>query len=143
MGFGNGKLARIWAFENKGNYSTCRLSISRKDKNTGAYVTDFTDGFVRLVGKAHIDIQNLVIDEHKGALVRITSCEVTNVYTAPDGKVSYAPHYTIFGFEEYQPNYQSNQGNNQGNASAISVQENSLDDFVKIPDDAGDELPFV
>ena len=143
MGFGNGKLARIWAYENKGNYSTCRLSISKKDKNTGAYVTDFTDGFVRLVGKAHIDIQNLVIDEHKGALVRITSCETTNVYIAPDGKVSYTPHYTIFGFEEYQPNYQSNQRNNQGNASAISVQENSLDDFVKIPDDAGDELPFV
>ena len=143
MGFGNGKLARIWAYENKGKYSTCRLSISKKDKNTGAYVTDFTDGFVRLVGKAHIDIQNLVIDEHKGALVRITSCETTNVYIAPDGKVSYTPHYTIFGFEEYQPNYQSNQGNNQGNASAISVQENSLDDFVKIPDDAGDELPFV
>ena len=141
MGFSNGKYARIWSFENKGNYSTCRLSISRKDKNTGAYVTDFTDGFVRLVGKAHFDIQNLNIDEHRGALVKITSCEVTNVYTAPDGKVSYAPHYTIFGFEEYGS--QSNQGNNQGNASAISVQENSLDDFVKIPDDAGDELPFV
>ena len=143
MGFRQGSFARIWSYENKGNYSTCRLSISKKNKNTDAYETEFTDGFVRLVGNAHQAIQGIQIDEKKGYNIKISSCDVTNVYTAPDGKVSYAPHYTIFGFEEYQPNYQSNQGNNQGNASAISVQENSLDDFVKIPDDAGDELPFV
>jgi len=145
MGFRQGAIARLWSYENKGNYSTCRISISRKNKTTGAYETDFTDGFVRLVGKAHLDVQNLVVDEHKGVSIKITSCEVTNFYTDPNGKASYAPHYTIFGFEEmvYNSNQQSNQGNNQGNASAISVQENSLDDFVKIPDDAGDELPFV
>ena len=142
MGFRQGSFARIWSYENKGNYSTCRLSISKKNKNTDAYETEFTDGFVRLVGNAHQAIQGIQIDEKKGYNIKISSCDVTNVYTAPDGKVSYTPHYTIFGFEEANFNGQ-NQGNKTGNnANSAPKVESGSDDYMNIPDDDDDELPF-
>ena len=105
MGFRQDSYARVWSVENKGNYSTARISISRKDKNTGTYTTDFQDGYVRLVGQAHTAFQGVQIDEKKGISIKISSCEVTNVYTAPDGKVSYTPHYTIFGLEIQDGNF--------------------------------------
>lgn len=142
MGFRVGSFAKIWSYENKGNYSTCRLSISRKNKNTDAYETDFTDGFVRLVGNAHKDIQGIQIDEKKGYNIKISSCDVTNVYTSPDGKVSYTPHYTIFGFEEANFNGQ-NQGNKTGDNVNSAQNTSGSDGFMNIPDDIdGEELPF-
>lgn len=140
MGFRQGAYARIWSYENKGNYSTCRLSISKKNKDANTYETEFTDGFVRLVGNAHQSIQNIHIDEKKGYNIKISSCDVTNVYTSPDGKVSYTPHYTIFGFEE--ANYSGqNQENKTGN-NTNSVQQNGSDEFMSIPDGIEEELPF-
>lgn len=140
MGFRQGAYARIWSYENKGNYSTCRLSISKKNKDANTYETEFTDGFVRLVGNAHQSIQNIHIDEKKGYNIKISSCDVTNVYTSPDGKVSYTPHYTIFGFEE--ANYSGqNQENKTGN-NTNSVQQNGSDEFMSIPDSIEEELPF-
>ena len=141
MGFSVGKYATIWSYENKGNYSTCRLSVSRKNKNTDAYEVEFTDGFVRLVGNAHQTIQGANIDEKRGYRIKISSCDVTNVYTSSDGKVSYAPHYTIFGFEEATYGNQS-QGNNTGN-NVNSAPKSGSDEFVNIPDNIdGEELPF-
>ena len=138
MGFRQDAYARVWSVEEKGNYSTARISISRKDKNSGAYNTDFQDGFVRLVGQAHTALQGVPIDEKKGLSIKISSCEVTNVYTAPDGKVSYTPHYTIFGLEVQDGNT-NNKGNNVNSANANS----GSDEFMNIPDDIDDaELPF-
>lgn len=136
MGFRQDAYARVWSVENKGNYSTARLSISRKDKNTGAYTTDFQDGFVRLVGQAHQAFQGVDIDEKKGVSIKISSCEVTNLYTAPDGKVSYTPHYTIFGLE-FPDGNTNTQGNNSNSAS-----QSGSDEFMNIPDGIDDELPF-
>ena len=138
MGFRQDSYARVWSVENKGNYSTARISISRKDKNTGAYTTDFQDGYVRLVGQAHTAFQGVQIDEKKGISIKISSCEVTNVYTAPDGKVSYTPHYTIFGLE-----IQDGNSNNKGNNINSVNTNNGSDGFMNIPDDIDDgELPF-
>ena len=137
MGFRQDSYARVWSVENKGNYSTARISISRKDKNTGAYTTDFQDGFVRLVGQAHTSLQGVKIDEKKGISIKISSCEVTNVYTAPDGKVSYTPHYTIFGLELQDVNT-----NNKGNDSNSTKNSGSDDEFMDVPDGIEDELPF-
>lgn len=143
MGFSTGRYATIWSFKNEGRYSTCRLSISRKNKETNAYETDFTDGFVRLVGQAHEKIQTAHIDEKRGYRIKISSCDVTNIYTSPDGKVSYTPHYTIFGFEEADYSSFQNQGNNTGHANANSAKSSGSDNgFMDIPDGEGDELPF-
>ena len=136
MGFRNDSYARVWQVEDKGKYSTARVTISRKDKNSGTYNTEFSDGYVRLVGQAHTALQGVQIDEKKGISVKISSCDVTNVYTAPDGKVSYTPHYTIFGLEIQDG------GNKTGN-NANSAPKSGSDDFMNIPDGVDDdELPF-
>lgn len=137
MGFRQDSYARIWQVEDKGNYSLARVTVSRKDKNTGAYIQDFSDGYVRLVGQAHTALQNVTVDPKKGVSIKISSCEVTNLYTAPDGKVSYTPHYTIFGLELMDSN-----NNNRGN-NANSAKKSGSDDFVNVPDDVeNEELPF-
>jgi len=141
MGFRQDAYAKVWFVENKGNYSTARMTISRKDKNTGTYTTDFQDGFVRLVGQAHTALQGLHIDDKKGITIKISSCEVTNVYTAPTGKVSYKPQYTIYGLEIYDGN--SNNNNKGNNVNSANTNNSGSDDFVSIPDDIDDgELPF-
>lgn len=140
MGFRQDSYARVWSVENKGNYSTARISISRKDKNTGAYNTDFQDGFVRLVGQAHTALQGVQIDDKKGVSIKISSCEVTNVYTSPDGKVSYTPHYTIFGLEVQDGN--SNNNKNKGNNANSANKNSGEDDILNVPDGIDEDLPF-
>ena len=137
MGFRQGAYCRIWSVENKGNYSTARITISRLDKSTGTYTTDFQDGFVRLVGQAHTAFKDIKIDEKKGITAKISSCEVTNVYTSPDGKVSNTPHYAIFGVEiDGGDNRKSDDDNTKTN-------KDDSNEYVKVPDDIDDtELPF-
>lgn len=50
--FQNNTYAKIWSVEDKGNYTVCQISTSKKNKETGKYETDFADK-VRFVGKAH------------------------------------------------------------------------------------------
>ena len=50
---GRGGFARIWAIEDKGNYSVAKVSTSKKRRDEDGYETDFQDGFVRLIGAAH------------------------------------------------------------------------------------------
>lgn len=96
MGFRQGAYAKLWKVENKGNYSVAQISISKKDKETGEYNTEFQDGFVRLVGNAHETAKNLQITK-SGVSIQITSCDVTNKYD-PQSEKSYV-NFTIFGFE--------------------------------------------
>ena len=132
-----GGFARVWTIEDKGNYSTAKISVSKKDKNTDNYTTDFMDGYVRLVGEAHNALKGIYIDEKKGIGVKISSCEVTNVYTAPNGAVSYKPHYTIFGLEVLDGNSRQNT-----KANANSAKKSGSDDFMSVPDGIDEELPF-
>lgn len=136
MGFSVGKYARIWSCEDKGNYSLCRLSVSRRNKDTGTYVQEFSDGFVRLVGNAHTAMKNITIPEN-GYSIKISSCDVTNVYIDQNGKANYTPHYTIFGFED--ANVNNNNKNNNGNNNSV---KSGADDFMTVPDGIEDELPF-
>lgn len=84
--------AKIKEVEDKGNYSVCKISISKKNKQSGKYETDFV-GKVRFVGNAH----------HQRPLanqkIQITSCGVSNCYTK-DGKLEFPkmPTYTIFEY---------------------------------------------
>ena len=48
-----GDYATIWACEDKGNYSVVEMSTSRKDKDSGEYITNFSKKFVRFIGEAH------------------------------------------------------------------------------------------
>ena len=53
MGFRPGSFATIWSVEpGTGNFSKVRMSISRKNKDTGVYEDEFS-GFVMFIGEAH------------------------------------------------------------------------------------------
>lgn len=96
MGFRQGAYAKIWTVENKGNYSVCNLSISKKNRDTDEYEVEFQDGFVRFVGNAHNDISNIEIPAN-GLSIKIENCDVTTKYDA-DRKKLYI-NYVVFGFE--------------------------------------------
>lgn len=102
MGFRQGAYAKVWSTEDKGNYSTGKVSISRKNKETNRYDVEFIDNFVRFVGSAHTAVKDLAIGD-KGVTIRITSCDVTNRYDA-EKKRTYT-NFVIFGFELPDNNY--------------------------------------
>lgn len=92
MGFRKGAYAKIWSIEDKGNFTKVNLSVSKKNKTTGEYVTDFS-GFVNLVGTAYQESKKL----KEGDSVKIGDCEVTTSYNK-DTKTNYT-NYAIFSLD--------------------------------------------
>ena len=134
MGFRQDAYARVFSVDNKGKYSTCNLSISRKNKETDQYEVEFQDGYVRFVGKAH-DAINSVDVPSKGLNVKITSCDVTRKYDA-ESKKTYI-NYVVFGIEVQD-------GSAKGNSSAPAMPNKSMatksNDNIMVDDDV--QLPF-
>lgn len=105
MGFRQGAFARIWSVNDEGKYSTANVSVSRKNKETGKYDVEFSDGYVRLVGSAHEAAKDLGLptreefdsQSDKGVSVKISSCDVTNNYDTKTKKLY--TNCVIFGFE--------------------------------------------
>ena len=91
--FGVNSYAKIKEVENKGNYSDCKISISKKNKTTNKYETTFI-GKVRFVGIAHN--QKPMANQR----IKITSCGVSNCYTKDD-KLEFmkSPSFVIFDYE--------------------------------------------
>lgn len=91
--FSNNSYAKIKEVENKGNYSNCKISISKKNKETNKYDTDFI-GWVKFLGKAHN--QKPQADQR----IKIVSCGVQNCYTKDD-KLEFlkSPSYIVFDYE--------------------------------------------
>ena len=123
MGFGTGKFAHIWNVEDKGKYHVAEMSTSRKNKDTEQYETDWANKFVRLVGVAHEQVRTLDISKN----VKIKACEVSNKYDK-EKNTTYT-NYVIFEFEDL---------NNDINNSS----KNSSEEFMNIPDNVDDGLPF-
>lgn len=88
--FATGNYAKIWESENKGNYHICKITTSRKDKETGGYKTDFS-AKVRFLSDAHQK------NPQVGQRIKIGSCGVTNAYDKEEGKLY--TNYLIFDFE--------------------------------------------
>ena len=93
--------AKIKEVEDNGKYSVCKISISKKNRQTNKYETDFV-GKVRFVGDAHL--QKPMAEQR----IQITSCGVSNCYTKDD-KLEFpkAPTYTIFGYTLQEDNNNS------------------------------------
>jgi len=125
MGFRTGSFAKVWRFEDKGNYAVVEISTSKKNKQTDQYETDFASKFVRFIGQAHTDI----IAMADGVKIKLGDVEVTNSYNK-ETKVAYT-NFLVFSFElaERQDN-------------APSQQAPSQDGFLSIPDETLEELPF-
>lgn len=92
----SGGLARLWAFEDKGEFGNGRVNVSsRKDQNSD-YVQSFQDGFVNFYGDAYQKAKELNIPE-KGVAIIILSCDVRNNYVAKTKKMY--TNYYIYDFE--------------------------------------------
>lgn len=126
MGFRQGAYAKIWKIEDKGNYHVAQMSISRKNKDTGVYDTEWQNNFVRLVGTAHQQIATMDISRN----VKIGSCDVTNKYDK-DKNTTYT-NYVVFNFED----------NPDGGSKPAAPKPTAPNDFVSVADNVADELPF-
>ena len=94
MGFRAGSYAKVWAVEPKSDTNTTvRLSISRKNRQTGEYEQDFS-GFVSFVGTAAAKKASCL---KEGARIKLGDVDVTTSYNA-EKKVTYT-NFKCFSFE--------------------------------------------
>lgn len=131
MGFRKGAYATVWEVRNgNGNYSIARISISRKNRETDEYRTEFS-GWVRLIGDAHAKARGL----EERSRIRIGECDVTNHYDK-EKEVTYT-NYAIFGFED--PNRDSGQGTQAGAGFGVTTDANG---FMEL-EEGLEDLPFA
>lgn len=135
---GRGGYARIWAIEDKGNYSIAKISTSKKNKD-GSFETDFQDGFVRLIGSAHEKAQTLNVTD-KGVSIQITSCEVTTPYNA-ETKKSYV-NYAIFAFDIPDGNSGNSTSAKNSKKSTAKASKAKTKKETPVEDESDDGLPF-
>ena len=95
MGFRTGAYAKVWEVTPGSDTSTkLRLSISRKNKQSGEYEQDFS-GFVMCVGTAAAKKASLL---KEGARIKIGDCDVTTKFDEQK-KVTYT-NFKMFSFED-------------------------------------------
>lgn len=95
MGFRTGAYAKIWEVTPVSDTTTkLRMSISRKNKQTGEYEQDFS-GFVMCVGTAAAKKASCLSE---GARIKIGDCDVSTRYDR-EKKISYT-NFKLFSFEE-------------------------------------------
>lgn len=124
MGFRTGAFATVWETkEGSGNWTDGKLTISRKNKQSGEYEVEFS-GFVRFIGDAHRDAGNL----GERARIKIGDCDVTNRYDK-DKKVTYT-NFEVFSFDELD-----------SSGTPIKNVGSDSDGYMSIPDD--EEPPFM
>lgn len=124
MGFRTGAFATVWETkEGNGNWIDAKLTISRKNKQSGDYEVDF-NGFVRFIGDAHKEASSL----GERARIKIGDCDVTNKYDK-EKKVTYT-NFAIFSFEELD-----------SNGTPIKSMDSDSEGYMSIPDD--EEPPFM
>lgn len=75
LGFRPQAFCTVWSIEPKQNFTKVRLSISRKNRDTGEYEQDFS-GFVMFIGHAHAKAQKL----HERDRIRLGDTDVTTTY---------------------------------------------------------------
>ena len=92
MGFRVGAWAMVWAIEPKGTWTKVRLSTSRRDRETGEYIQDFS-GFVMMAGHAHAKAQRL----HEKDRIRLGEVDVTTTYNREQNR-EYV-NYRCFEFQ--------------------------------------------
>ena len=92
--FSQGSYAKIWGIKKSsyGDYYEVSLSTSRKNGD-GEYETDFSDNFVRFVGKAKEKVPTIQENDK----IRIEKCGVTTFYNK-EKKIKYT-NYVVFDFE--------------------------------------------
>lgn len=127
MGFRKDSFCVIWSVEPVSDTLTkARISISRKNKQTGGYDTDFS-GFVSLIGTAAAKKAASLKEKDR---IRLGDVDVTNKYDK-DKNVTYT-NFKIFNFETQSEI-------DGGNSASTSTEPEKTVDDGEIDDD---RLPF-
>lgn len=94
MGFRKDAYATVWSVEpTSDTYTKVRISVSRKNKSTGEYETDFS-GFVSFVGTAAAKKAAQLKEKDR---IRLGDVDVTTRYDKENG-TSYT-NYKVFSFD--------------------------------------------
>lgn len=124
MGFRNGSFATVWSVERISDTLTKgRISINRKNKNTGEYEQDF-GGFVSFIGTACASKALRLKEKDR---IKLGDVDVSNKYDK-EKKITYT-NFNVFGFQ------MADEVNNTapaGSAAPASVDDGEL----------SDDLPF-
>ena len=99
MGFRTGAYAKVWEVTPMSDTSTkLRMSVSRKNKQTGEYEQDFS-GFVLAIGTA---AAGKALSLKEGSRIKIGDCDVTTKYDTQK-KITYT-NFKLFSFEDADGN---------------------------------------
>ena len=118
MGLRTGCIATIWQVEPKEKYTRVKFSISKKNKNTNAYETDFS-GFANFVGQAHAEAAKLKERDR----VKLEEFEVTNKYDK-EKQTTYT-YYSVFKISD--PNAGATQSAPQASKAPDTAAEGDAD----------------
>lgn len=130
MGFREGAYAHVWEVNQRTpRVTSVRVSISKKNKETGAYDTDFS-GFISVVGS---EPAARALELKEGMNIKLGSVDVTNSYNK-ETKKSYT-NFVVFDFE-----VQESKGGGSGNGGAKSAKPASAKPPVQEEED--EDLPF-
>lgn len=125
MGFRSGVYATVWEVSPvKDTVTRGRISISRKDKRTDEYVTDFS-GYVAFAGTV---AASKALSLHERDRIKLGDVDVTNKYDK-DKKVTYT-NFNVFSFETHDEF--------SGGAGRTAQKKQEVDDG----EFESDDLPF-
>lgn len=128
MGFRKDAYATVWSTEPVSDVQTkARISISRKDRQTGEYVTDFS-GFVSFFGTAAAKRAAGLKERDR---IKLGDVDVSNRYDKEKNQTF--TNYKVFSFELADGS--SVQNTTQATARQVQVDDGELDD-------SEDLLPF-
>ena len=123
MGFRKGGFAKVWTIELLSDTMTkCRISISRKDRNTGEYAQDF-GGYVTFIGSA---VAQKASKLHEGDRIRLGDVDVSNVYNK-EKNVTYT-NFKVFSFQTQEEIDAENGGGQSYQAGQAEVGDGEVDD---------------
>jgi hypothetical protein len=121
MGVRTGSYAKVWAVEPKSDTNTTvRISISRKNKQTGEYEQDFS-GFVSFVGTATAKKAACL---KEGDRIKLGDIDVTTSYNA-EKKITYT-NFKCFSFETEEANTTTNTSEPQPEVDSGEVDDDRL-----------------
>ena len=120
MGFRTGAYAKVWEATPKSDTSTMlRISVSRKNKQTGEYEQDFS-GYVLCIGSVAARNASKL---KEGAKIKLGDCDVTTKYDAQK-KIQYT-NFRLFSFETEE---NSGSAPKDSTAPQPTVDEGEMDD---------------
>lgn len=120
MGFRKDAYATVWSVESINDVNTkCRISISRKNRQTGEYEEDFS-GFVSFFGSAAAK-KALQLKERDR--IKLGDVDVRSKYVKEKNTTYY--NFNVYSFETQG---EMNGGNSQGHSEQFQQNGRNVDD---------------